>query len=67
MVLAITFWFTDDHCLHEEFGDTKGISKSVNRRRTDNTKAKRKRAINDLQNNTQKTKDRGTPTPLETE
>ena len=40
------------------------LSESVNRRRTDNTMAKIKRrkehAINDLQNTTQKTKDRAT-------
>ena len=35
-------------------------SESVNRRRTENTMAKRKRTNNDLQNITHKTKDRVT-------
>jgi len=42
----------------------KGSWESVNRRRTDNTIAKRKRTNNDLQNITHKTKDRLTRTPL---
>jgi hypothetical protein len=42
----------------------KKLSESVNRRRTDNTMAKRQRANNDLQNTTQKTKDRATRTSL---
>jgi hypothetical protein len=48
--------------------DTKGKSEAVNRRRTDNTMAKRKstRTNNDLQNTTQKTNDRATRTPLKT-
>ena len=41
-------------------------SKVVNRRTIDNTIAKRKRTNNDLQNITQKTKDRATRTPLKT-
>jgi hypothetical protein len=41
-----------------------GQSESVNQKRTDNTMAKRKRSNNDLQNTTQKTKDRATRTPL---
>ena len=36
-------------------------------RRTENTMAKRKRTNNDLQNTTQKTKNRATRTPLKTE
>ena len=36
----------------------------MNRRRTDNTMAKRKRTNDDLQNTTLKTKDRVTRTPL---
>ena len=47
----------------------KGISESINRRRTDNTMAKRKkdkRANNDLQNITHKTKDQVKRTPLKT-
>ena len=43
----------------------KGKSESVNRRRTDNTMAKRKSTNNDQQN-TYKTKDRVTRTPLKT-
>ena len=43
----------------------KGQSKALNRR-TDNTMAKRKRMNNDLQNTTQKTKDRAPRTPLST-
>jgi hypothetical protein len=50
-----------------------GIYKSLkspngnqNRRRTDNTMAKRKRTNNDLQNIAQKTKDLVTRTPLKT-
>ena len=39
-------------------------TESVNRRRTNNTMAKRKGANNDLQNITHKTKDRVTRTPL---
>jgi hypothetical protein len=35
-----------------------------NQRRTNNTVAKRKRTNNDLQNNSQKTKDQATQTPL---
>jgi hypothetical protein len=31
------------HNIQEEFEDTKGVSESVNRRRTENTIAKRKR------------------------
>ena len=48
--------------------DTKGKSEAVNRRRTDNTMAKRKstRTNNDLQNTTHKTNDRATRTPLKT-
>jgi len=45
----------------------KGLSASVNQRRTDNTTAKRKKdkgTNNDLQNITQKTKDRVMQTPL---
>jgi hypothetical protein len=38
----------------------KGLSEALNQRRTDNIMAKRKSTKNDLQNNTQKTKDRGT-------
>jgi hypothetical protein len=41
-----------------------GSSESVNRRRTDNIMAKRKRTNNDLQNITHKMKDRVTGTPL---
>ena len=44
----------------------KKLSESVNRRRTDNTMAKRQRANNDLQNTTQKIKDRATLTLLTT-
>jgi hypothetical protein len=40
--------------------------KSINRR-TDNTMAKRKRTNNDLQNTTQKTKDRATKTGHQSE
>ena len=39
---------------------------SVIRKRTDNTMAKRKRTNNDLQNTTQKAKDRARRTPLKT-
>jgi hypothetical protein len=46
------------------FEDTKGIIRSVNRRRTDNTMAKRKRTNDDLQNIAQKTKNRATRTLL---
>ena len=49
---------------YEEFEDTKGLS-SVNRR-SDNTMTKRKSTNNDLQNTTQKTKDRVTQIPLKT-
>jgi len=42
----------------------KGLSKSVNRRRTDNTMTKR--TNNDLQNTTQKTNDQVTRAPLKT-
>jgi len=41
-------------------GVIKGVIKTVNRRWTDKTMTKRKRANNDLQNITQKTKDRAT-------
>ena len=44
----------------------KWLSESVNRRRTNNIMVKGKRTNNDLQNTTQKTKDRVTPTPLKT-
>ena len=47
----------------------KGQYKFVNRRRTDNTMTERKKDIrtnNDLQNTTQKTKDRTTRSPLQT-
>ena len=44
----------------EEFEDTKGVSESINQRRTDNTMAKRKRTNNNLQNITHKTKDQVT-------
>ena len=40
----------------------KGLSESVNQRRTDNTMAKKKDTNNDLQNITHKTKDRVTRT-----
>ena len=42
----------------------KGQLTTLNRRRTDNTMAKRKGTNNDLQNTTQKTKDRTGRTPL---
>jgi hypothetical protein len=42
----------------EEFEDTKGVSESINQRRTDNTMAKR--TNNNLQNITHKTKDQVT-------
>jgi hypothetical protein len=45
----------------------KGQSEAVNRRRTDNTMAKRKRTNYDLQNIHRKLKDRVTRTPLKTE
>jgi hypothetical protein len=38
----------------------RGLYEAINRRMTDNTMAKRKRTNNDLQNITQKTKDRTT-------
>jgi hypothetical protein len=41
-------------------------SESVNRRKTDNTMATKKRTNHNLQNITQKTKDRATRTPLKT-
>ena len=50
----------------EEFEDTKGAIIILNRRRTDNTIAKKKidkRKNNDLHNITHKTKDRVTQTP----
>ena len=46
------------NCPQAEFEDAKGASESINRRRADNTMAKRKRTNNDLQNITHKTKDR---------
>jgi hypothetical protein len=58
-----------ESCAEEEFGDTKGVSESVYRRRTDNTMAKRK-VQKDKQRSTKhtyKTKDRVTRTPLKTE
>ena len=57
-----------ESCAQEEFGDTKGVSESVYRRRTDNTMAKRK-VQKDKQRSTKhtrKTKDRVTRTPLKT-
>jgi len=45
------------------FEDTNGLSEAVHRR-TDNTMTKRKKPNNDIQNITQKTKDRPTRTPL---
>ena len=49
------------------FKDTKEKPEAVYRRMTDNTMAKRKRTNNDLQNITQKTNDRATGIPLNTE
>jgi hypothetical protein len=57
-----------ESCAQEEFGDTKGVSESVYRRRTDNTTAKRK-VQKDKQRSTKhtrKTKDRVIRTPLKT-
>ena len=57
-----------ESCAQEEFGDTKGVSESVYRRRTDNTMTKRK-VQKDKQRSTKhtrKTKDRVTRTPLKT-
>ena len=48
----------------EKFEDTKGQSEAVNRRRINNTMAKRKRTNNDLQIITWKTKARAIQTPL---
>jgi len=45
------------------FEDTNGLSEAVNRM-TDNTMTKNKKPNNDIQNITQKTKDRPTRTPL---
>ena len=55
-------------CSYEEFEDTKRVSESVYRRRTDNTMAKRK-STKDIQRytkHTYKIKDRVTLTPLKT-
>ena len=55
--------------IQEEIEDTKEVIRIVYRKKTDNTMAKRKkhkRTNNDLQNTTQKTKDRVTRTPLKT-
>jgi hypothetical protein len=46
------------------FEDIKEVIRSRKRRRPQNRMAKRKRINNDLQNSTQKTKDRATRTPL---
>ena len=46
------------------FEDIKEVIRSRKRRRTQHRMAKRKRINNDLQNSTQKTKDRATRTPL---
>ena len=53
----------------EEFEDTKGAIKTVYRRRTDNTMAKRKstKLQTTITKHTHKTKDRATRTPLKTE
>ena len=50
--------------VEEEIDDTKGVIRIVNRTRTDNTMANRKRTKKNLQNTTQKTKDRVTRTTL---
>ena len=67
VVLSAIWWIPINKKL------TMGIYKSLkspngnqNRRRTDNTMAKRKRTNNDLQNIAQKTKDLVTRTPLKT-
>ena len=52
--------------MEEKFEYIKGKSEAINRRRTDNAIPKIKRTNNDLQNTTQKTKDRGVRTQLET-
>jgi hypothetical protein len=44
--------------LSKQFEEPKEQSQAVNQKRTDNTMAKWKRTNNDLQNITQKTKDR---------
>jgi hypothetical protein len=44
----------------------KGLIRNCKSRRTNNTTAKRKRTNNDLQNTTQKNKDRAKQTPLKT-
>ena len=48
-------------CLLYSLRKQDGKSESVIQSRTDSTMAKRKKTDNDLQNSTQKTKDRGTP------
>ena len=50
--------------LYEELEDTKEVIRICNSRRKDNIMAKRKRKNSDLQNTTQKTKDRATQTHL---
>ena len=54
----------------ENFGDTKKVIQRLNRRRTDNAIAKRKRTKgqneNDLQNTTEKIKECPPRTPLKT-
>jgi hypothetical protein len=57
---------TETFCAKKSLTIPKGLSESVNRRRTDNAMAKRKSTNNDLQKTTQKTKDRATRTPLKT-
>ena len=53
----------DDMILSKQFEEPKEQSQAVNQKRTDNTMAKWKRTNNDLQNITQKTKDRATGKP----
>jgi len=47
-----------------KFEDIKGVIRSRKSMKTGNTMVKRKRTNTDLQNNTQKTKDRATRTSL---
>jgi hypothetical protein len=59
----LIFYYGHDHGLQEEFEDTKGvikIHKSKKDRQHNDQNKKDKRTNNDLQNTTQKTKDRAT-------
>ena len=60
---AILYKREDTHCCKKRLKIPNGWPEAVNLR-TDTTMVKRKSTNNDLQNTTQKTKDRATGTPL---